>query len=161
MTTLTTPGGSPASAQTSAKSRADSGVRRAGLMMTVLPMASAGATARASDSSGQLDDRMTNTQPRAEVEDDDNILYTAQDEKVHRFHQHTTVQFCTVQSKDVLFASRHSLKYTKNTTLYYHATLFLFFLFIPLIILECMPGNSLLIEVKRRCIERRCMVFGY
>ena len=95
VTTLTTPGGSPASAQTSAKSRADSGVRRAGLMMTVLPMASAGATARASDSSGQLDDRMTSTQPAAEVErDDDHIFYTAQFEKVHRFYKHTRVQIC-------------------------------------------------------------------
>ena len=66
VTTLTTPGGSPASAQTSAKSRADSGVRKAGLMMTVLPMARAGATTRARDRSGQLDDRMTSTQPVTE-----------------------------------------------------------------------------------------------
>ena len=129
VTTLTTPGGSPASAQTSAKSRADSGVRMAGLMMTVLPMTRAGATARASDSSGQLDDRMTSTQPAAKVErDDDHILYTAQYEKIHRFYQHTTVQFCIAQSNGFKSQVDTVLNSPNIQHSRYHlATLFLFY----------------------------------
>ncbi len=45
---LSTPGGSPASAASSAKSRAVSGVVSAGFSTTVLPVASAGATFQAS-----------------------------------------------------------------------------------------------------------------
>ena len=51
---LTTPGGSSAWRQTSAKSSAVSGVVSAGLSTTVLPAASAGAIFHASISSGKF-----------------------------------------------------------------------------------------------------------
>ena len=51
---LTTPGGRSAWRQTSAKSRADSGVVEAGLRTTVLPAASAGAIFHDSMSSGKF-----------------------------------------------------------------------------------------------------------
>ncbi len=53
-TMLTTPGGRSAWRQTSAKSRALSGVVEAGLRTTVLPAASAGAIFQASMSSGKF-----------------------------------------------------------------------------------------------------------
>ncbi len=52
--TLSTPGGSPASALNSAKSRALSGVNSAGLSTTVFPAARAGATFQASIRSGKF-----------------------------------------------------------------------------------------------------------
>ena len=54
VTMLTTPGGRSAWRQTSAKSRADSGVVEAGLRTTVLPAASAGAIFHGSISSGKF-----------------------------------------------------------------------------------------------------------
>ena len=51
---LTTPGGSPASTQISAKASAVSGVNSAGFSTTVLPAASAGAIFQASISSGKF-----------------------------------------------------------------------------------------------------------
>lgn len=51
---LTTPGGSSASWQISAKASAVSGVVSAGLSTTVFPVASAGATFQASISSGKF-----------------------------------------------------------------------------------------------------------
>ena len=51
---LTTPGGSPASTQISAKASAVSGVNSAGFSTTVLPAASAGAIFHASISSGKF-----------------------------------------------------------------------------------------------------------
>src|ERR1700750_1715298 len=51
---LTTPGGSSACRQTSAKKSAESGVVSAGLSTTVLPAASAGAIFQASMSSGEV-----------------------------------------------------------------------------------------------------------
>ena len=54
VTMLTVPGGRSAWRQTSAKSRAVSGVELAGLSTTVLPAASAGAIFQASISSGKF-----------------------------------------------------------------------------------------------------------
>ncbi len=54
VTMLTTPGGSSAWRQTSAKRRADSGVEEAGLRTTVLPAARAGAIFHASINSGKF-----------------------------------------------------------------------------------------------------------
>ena len=54
VTTFTTPGGSPVSRHTSAKSRAVSGVNSAGFSTTVFPVASAGAIFHASISSGKF-----------------------------------------------------------------------------------------------------------
>ena len=54
VTMLTTPLGSPASRQISAKARAVSGVNSAGFSTTVLPAASAGATFQASIRSGKF-----------------------------------------------------------------------------------------------------------
>ena len=54
VTTLTTPLGSPAISQISAKSSADSGVNFAGLRMLVLPSAIAGAIFQAAISSGKF-----------------------------------------------------------------------------------------------------------
>ncbi len=54
VTTLTTPLGSPAISQMSAKSSADSGVNLAGLRMLVLPSAIAGAIFQAAISSGKF-----------------------------------------------------------------------------------------------------------
>ena len=51
---FTVPGGKSAWTQTSANSRADSGVVEAGLSTTVLPAASAGAIFQASISSGKF-----------------------------------------------------------------------------------------------------------
>ena len=51
---LTTPGGSPASAQISAKASAVSGVNSAGFSTTVLPAASAGAIFQDSISNGKF-----------------------------------------------------------------------------------------------------------
>ena len=53
-TTLSTPGGSPASRVTSANRSAVSGVHSAGFSTTVLPVASAGATFQASIRSGKF-----------------------------------------------------------------------------------------------------------
>ncbi len=53
-TMLTTPGGSPASRQISAKASAVKGVNSAGFSTTVLPAASAGAIFQASISSGKF-----------------------------------------------------------------------------------------------------------
>jgi hypothetical protein len=54
VTMLSTPGGRPASRQSSAKAMALSGVYSAGFSTTVLPAASAGATFQASISSGKF-----------------------------------------------------------------------------------------------------------
>ena len=54
VTTFTTPGGTPASRQTSAKSRAVRGVNSAGLSTTVFPAASAGAIFHANINSGKF-----------------------------------------------------------------------------------------------------------
>ena len=54
VTMLSTPGGSPASRQISAKASAVSGVYSAGFSTTVLPAASAGAIFHASISSGKF-----------------------------------------------------------------------------------------------------------
>ena len=54
VTILTTPAGSPASMQTSAKASAVSGVNSAGFKTTVFPAASAGAIFQASISSGKF-----------------------------------------------------------------------------------------------------------
>ena len=54
VTMLTTPGGNPASWQSSAKASAVSGVYSAGFSTTVLPAASAGAIFQASISSGKF-----------------------------------------------------------------------------------------------------------
>jgi hypothetical protein len=54
VTMLTTPGGSSAWRQMSAKKSADSGVVSAGLSTTVLPQANAGAIFQASISSGKF-----------------------------------------------------------------------------------------------------------
>jgi hypothetical protein len=54
VSTLTTPSGTPASAMTSASNSAVSGVCSAGLRITVLPHASAGATLNAAITSGKF-----------------------------------------------------------------------------------------------------------
>ena len=61
--TLSTPEGSPASFAMSASASAVSGVCVAGLMMTVLPHASAGATFHAVSSSGKFHGTMAATTP--------------------------------------------------------------------------------------------------
>ncbi len=65
VTMLTTPAGSSACWQTSAKSRALSGVVSAGLSTTVLPVARAGATFHASMSSGKFHGMICPTTPCA------------------------------------------------------------------------------------------------
>ena len=54
VTMLTTPGGSPACSQISAKSKAVNGVVSAGFNTTVLPVAKAGAIFQASINSGKF-----------------------------------------------------------------------------------------------------------
>ena len=61
--TLTTPAGTPTSAAISASASAVSGVWLAGLMITVLPHASAGATFHAVSSSGKFHGTMAATTP--------------------------------------------------------------------------------------------------
>ena len=63
VTTLTTPAGIPASCAISASARAVSGVWLAGLMMTVLPQASAGATFHDVSSSGKFHGTIAATTP--------------------------------------------------------------------------------------------------
>ena len=63
VTTLSTPGGSPASCASSANSSAVSGVNSAGLSTTVLPAASAGAIFHASISSGKFHGMICPTTP--------------------------------------------------------------------------------------------------
>ncbi len=61
--TFSTPGGRPASAAISASASAVSGVWLAGLMITVLPHASAGATFHAVSSSGKFHGTIAATTP--------------------------------------------------------------------------------------------------
>ena len=61
--TLSTPGGRPTSCAISASASAVSGVWLAGLMMTVLPHASAGATFHAVSSSGKFHGTIAATTP--------------------------------------------------------------------------------------------------
>ena len=61
--TLSTPGGSPASAAICASASAVSGVWLAGLMITVLPHASAGATFHDVSSSGKFHGTIAATTP--------------------------------------------------------------------------------------------------
>ncbi len=63
VTTLNTPGGSPASAAIPAKHRAVSGVNSAGFKMTVFPAASAGATFHATIRSGKFHGMICPTTP--------------------------------------------------------------------------------------------------
>ena len=63
VTTFRTPGGKPASSASSPSARAVSGVWLAGLRMTVLPQASAGATFHAASSSGKFQGTMAATTP--------------------------------------------------------------------------------------------------
>ena len=61
--TLSTPGGRPTSCAISASASAVSGVWLAGLMITVLPHASAGATFHAVSSSGKFHGTIAATTP--------------------------------------------------------------------------------------------------
>ena len=61
--TLSTPAGTPASTAASARASAVSGVWLAGLMITVLPQARAGATFHAVSSSGKFHGTMAATTP--------------------------------------------------------------------------------------------------
>ena len=63
MTTFSTPGGRPTSIAISPRAIAVSGVWLAGLRMTVLPHASAGATFHAASSSGKFHGTMAATTP--------------------------------------------------------------------------------------------------
>ena len=65
VSTLSTPGGSPTSIASSANASAVSGVYRAGLITTVLPAASAGATFHANISSGKFHGITCPTTPHA------------------------------------------------------------------------------------------------
>ncbi len=63
VTTFSTPGGSPTSSAMSASARAVNGVWLAGLITTVLPAASAGATFHAVSSSGKFHGTIAATTP--------------------------------------------------------------------------------------------------
>ena len=63
MTTLTTPGGNPASATSSASSSAVSGVVSAGFSTTVFPQARAGAIFQAAISNGKFQGMICPTTP--------------------------------------------------------------------------------------------------
>lgn len=63
VTTLKTPGGRPASAHISAKSKADSLVNEAGFSTTVLPIANAGQTFQHKSISGKFQGTMPPTTP--------------------------------------------------------------------------------------------------
>jgi hypothetical protein len=62
--TLKTPGGSPASAQTSASNRAESLVYVAGFRTTVFPMAKAGAIFQVNSISGKFQGTMAPITPK-------------------------------------------------------------------------------------------------
>ncbi len=63
VTTLTTPGGKPASSTSFMNSSTDADVNSDGLMTTVLPAASAGASFQAVSSSGEFHGTMAATTP--------------------------------------------------------------------------------------------------
>ena len=63
VTTLTTPGGKPASSTSFMNSSADADVNSDGLMTTVLPAASAGASFHAVSSSGEFHGTIAATTP--------------------------------------------------------------------------------------------------
>ena len=67
VTTLKTPGGNPASAQISAKSRADNLVTVAGFKTTVFPMARAGATFQVNNIRGKFQGTIPPTTPTGAI----------------------------------------------------------------------------------------------